>query len=334
MSEYRYDIVQGYWVIIAPNRNGRPNEFMEMQWRRAAESCPFCADHEHQTPPEIARYCLPGQETWQVRVVPNKYPAVYAHEFWAGSGTDPTQPLPGYGAHEVIIESPEHLLRLTQLDVPAVHLVLKVYQDRLRSLRQRGDMAYGIVFKNLGADAGASLEHLHSQVLATALLPPPIAERLARWQHVHRTTGQTAVLRWLEEEQQVGTRVVEVTDHFAVVCPFASRLPFEVRIVPRLPQPYFESVRSEQLWELASVFHRTLRRVEHAAGLPPYNVIMHTAPFDSPPHDYFHWYLEVLPRLTRTAGFEWGTGCFINPMEPECAAELLRLGGETTACSE
>ncbi|GIW94415.1 MAG: galactose-1-phosphate uridylyltransferase [Pirellulaceae bacterium] len=330
MSEYRYDLVHDHWVILAPNRNSRPDEFVEAGWKRAAGRCPFCAGHEQDTPPELARYTLAGRTDWQVRVVPNKYPAVVPSgtvvsvESWADES------LPGYGWHEVIIESPQHVVSWSEMELEAVELVLAAYQDRLKNLRDQPQVAYAALFKNVGAAAGASIEHAHSQLLATTLLPPPWQIRLARWRKFYYDTNLTVVGQWLQQEQRQGCRLVAADTDWVAVCPFASRVPFEVRVAPRRPAAYFEQLDARLRRRLAALLQRICRRLEAVAPGVAYNVIVHTAPFDPPPHDYFHWYVELLPRLTRAAGFEWGTGCFINPVEPERAAALLKAAEPTS----
>ncbi len=324
MSEYRHDPVNGHWVIIASNRSARPDEYVEADWERVSTQCPFCAGNEEETPPEIVRFPAGRKRSWQVRVVPNKYPAVAPHDRPPMGLPLPLQALSGYGVHEVVVESPRHVTSWTELSVAQVGLVCRAFAQRLSELRGRGDLIYGVVFKNVGAAAGASLEHVHSQVLATALLPPPIVMRMAHWREAFHDAGKTVVARWLDEEMRAAVRVVATTENFVAICPFASRVPYETRIVPLKQQPYFEKTPASLRDELAALIHDILRRIERASARAAYNLIIHTAPFDTPPHDYYHWHLEVLPRLTRAAGFEWGTGCFINPLAPEAAAERLR----------
>jgi UDPglucose--hexose-1-phosphate uridylyltransferase len=213
---------------------------------------------------------------------------------------------------------------LTELSIDATGLVFRAYADRLAALRSRGDLAYGVVFKNVGASAGASLEHVHSQVLATALVPPPIAHRLIQWRRAFDQSSASVVLQFINQELEDSLRIVSQTERFAAVCPFASRVPFEIRIVPLAPRPYFEDSSTTELDEVARLVHVVLARLEQITARMAYNLIIHTAPFDTAPHDYYHWHIEILPRLTRAAGFEWGTGCFINPLAPEDAARRLR----------
>ncbi|MBM3998048.1 MAG: galactose-1-phosphate uridylyltransferase [Planctomycetes bacterium] len=329
MSEYRHDPVNGHWVILADNRSDRPDEYIETGWERISEACPFCEGNEGETPPEIARYAPRRGRTWLARVVPNKYPAVAPGARPPIGRPPPLEALEGYGVHEVVIESPRHLVSWSEMPIEGVRLTCRAYQERLAHLRRRGDLVYGVVFKNVGPAAGASIEHVHGQVLATALLPPPIAVRLAHWREGYHEAGRTVVSRWLDDERRDGARVVAETRHFAAVCPFASRVPYEVRIAPLEPMPYYEAIPAGWLGELASLLRDVVRRIERASARAAYNLIIHTAPFDAGPHDHFHWHIEILPRLTRAAGFEWGTGCFINPLLPETAASRLRAPHRT-----
>lgn len=322
MSEYRQDPVSENWVIIANGRSDRPDEFGVSRWYRAATSCPFCSGHEEETPPELARYTLPGETEWSVRVVPNKYPAVAEADIHGREQRAAFRSAAGCGSHEVVIESPTHVVSLTDLPEACTLLAFRAYADRLLALRREGRMAYGVVFKNVGPEAGASLEHVHSQVLATTLVPPAITTLHARWKRRGRRGNVFA--QFLHDELKAVTRVVVRSRHFVAICPFASRVPYEVRILPLAHQAYFEQLSSSQRTELARLVREVLRRIEAVTSRGPYNFIIHTAPFDRSSHDYYYWHIEILPRLTRTAGFEWGSGCFINPLSPEEAADRLR----------
>jgi UDPglucose--hexose-1-phosphate uridylyltransferase len=324
MSEYRQDPVTENWVIVAQNRGERPDEFGLPSWKRQSTICPFCRGQEEETPPEIARYALPEDGSWGVRVVPNKFPAVTDCACPPGPERGLFTRMEGCGAHEVIIESPAHVVSLTEL--PEIHAVLafRAYADRLRAHRAAANYGYGIVFKNVGAEAGASLEHVHSQVLATSLTPPAVHALHARWKRRFQQEGRQVFQEFLDGELAAGIRVVARSDRFVAVCPFASRVPYEVRILPLAQGSHFEEVDLESLAELAILVRDLTRRVELATNRGAYNLIIHTAPFDTLPYDYYHWHIEILPRLTRAAGFEWGSGCFINPLAPEEAADRLR----------
>jgi UDPglucose--hexose-1-phosphate uridylyltransferase len=324
MSEYRQDPVTENWVIVAQNRGERPDEFGLPSWRRQSTICPFCRGQEEETPPEIARYVLPDEQTWGVRVVPNKFPAVTEVPADCGRDTHPFVRQQGFGAHEVVIECPSHVVTLT--DVPEVYteLAFRAYADRLSALRDQSQYGYGVVFKNVGAEAGASLEHVHSQVLATSLVPPAITALHDRWRRRCLPAGSSILREFLESELRVGVRVVARSEHFVAICPFASRVPYEVRVLPLAHCPYFERTIVAKLVELARLVREVTRRIEVATNRGAYNLIIHTAPFDTARYDYYHWHIEILPRLTRAAGFEWGSGCFINPLAPEEAAARLR----------
>jgi UDPglucose--hexose-1-phosphate uridylyltransferase len=324
MSEYRQDPVTENWVIVAQNRGERPDEFGLPSWQRQSTICPFCQGQEDETPPEIARYNLPGEENWGVRVVPNKFPAVTRFPTDPGEQELSFIRKEGFGAHEVVIESPLHVITWTEL--PEIHVILafQAYADRLSALRAEGKYGYGVVFKNVGAEAGASLEHVHSQVLATSLVPPAIELLHARWRRRCRQRGISVFHEFLDDELTAQVRVVARSEHYVVICPFASRVPYEVRILPISHHPYFETTRGATLTELARLVREVTRRIEVVTNRGAYNLIIHTAPFDTLRYDYYHWHIEILPRLTRAAGFEWGSGCFINPLAPEEAADRLR----------
>src|SRR5690606_5813315 len=322
MSEYRHDPISDNWVIIAFARSERPDEFGVSRWYRAATTCPFCIGQESETPPEIARYALPGEALWRVRVVPNKYPAVAPASSNGRVRSAPFRKLAGRGVHEVIIESPTHVVSLTDLPETYAQLAFRAYADRLTAMRREPKMAYGVVFKNVGPEAGASLEHVHSQVLATTLVPQTVAAQHARWKRKNRTGN--VFERFLAEEMEDGSRVGAQSERFVALCPFASRVPYEVRVLPIRHAAYFERTDPAHLDELARLVRDIFRRIEAATSHGPYNFIIHTAPFDTGDHDYYYWHIEILPRLTRTAGFEWGSGCYINPLPPEVAADRLR----------
>jgi UDPglucose--hexose-1-phosphate uridylyltransferase len=268
---------------------------------------------------------LPGQAGWQIRVVPNKFPALTASGARPPAAPSALCAAAGFGVHDVVIESPEHVISPTALPAPAVTLAFQAYAQRLRELRARGDLAYGIVFKNVGAASGASLEHVHSQILSTALLPPAINRRLECWRQTFQNgSGRTVLEEFCRQELDAGLRVVRCTENFVAICPFASRFPLETRVVPLSAQPYFEETPAAQVAELAELVRDILHRIESEMAQPAYNLIIHTAPFDTLPHDYYHWHIEILPRMARAAGFEWGTGCFINAYLPEDVADRLR----------
>lgn len=329
MSEYRQDPLSRRWVLVGcDERAGRPNEFVE-EVKRGASPCPFCAGHESETPPAIAVYPSGPKQAWLVRVVPNKYPAVM-DSLPVTSGPPPlvtsaaTEPIPGFGRHEVIIESNRHVASFSGLTDEEAALVFHAYRDRLRDLARDGRYRYVQIFKNVGPGAGASLEHGHSQLLALPGVPDVILQELnscAEYAAAHRGS---LVADLVAAELSAQTRVVAATPRFVALCPYASRFPYEVWIVPRRNQAQFELVEDSELGELSLVVRDAIGRIERALGQVPYNYFLHTVPFDTARHDHYHWHIEIIPRLTKVAGFEWSTGCFINPYPPELAAARLR----------
>ena len=323
MSEFRQDPLSRRWVIIGGERAGRPNEFVEAATRAAGLSCPFCAGHEADTPTAIATYSANGRKKWLVRVVPNKYPAV-STDGAPLVGAASNGCAPGFGRHEVIIESPRHVASLSELTDDEAQASFAAYRDRLCQLKREGQYRYVQIFKNVGPAAGASLEHVHSQLLALPAVPEVVEQELLASGDFFRQNQQSLLLNMLESEIAAGDRIVAQTDRFVALCPYASRFAYEVWIVPRQHQPRFEDVEPGELGELSRLAREMIGCIERAIGHVAYNYFLHTQPFDMPAYDHYHWHIEIIPRLTKVAGFEWSTGCFINPYPPESAAAHLR----------
>lgn len=301
-AEIRRDL-RGEVVIISPGRAERPYDFRESSEQRRSH-CPFCPGHEAQTPPEVDAVRADGSAAdapgWSVRVVPNRYPA-FPREPGAGSA---------WGVHEVIIESPVHEKGLPELPVEDVRQVLGVYQRRLRAARADQRMRYACIFKNHGAAAGASLEHPHSQLMAVPFVPRRIAEEV----EAHR--GGIFASRLAAAEP--------VAESASVVafCPEDARLPYEVWIAPRRPEPAFEGEPAEVVAETAELLAKLLRAMNGILHRPPYHLLVYTAPFQG--GDGFSWRIELVPRMARIAGFELATGVFVNQTAPEGAAAAYR----------
>jgi UDPglucose--hexose-1-phosphate uridylyltransferase len=330
MSEYRQDPLSRRWVIIGcDDRAGRPNEFVEATTRQSNLSCPFCVGNEAETPEALATYSAGGNGAWTVRVVPNKYPAVTTDESRCTS-CELLSPSPssgqaaGFGRHEVIIESPRHVASLSELTDEEAELVFTAYRDRLQQLKAEGAFRYAQIFKNVGPAAGASLEHVHSQLVALPGVPEVLQTELMSCEEHFQRTGRPLFPELIERELSGGKRIVAASPAFVAFCPYASRFPYELWIAPRQHQPRFEDTELGELGELSRLVRDCIGRIERAVGLSSYNYLLHTQPFDTPAHDHYHWHIEILPRLTKVAGFEWGTGCFINPYAPESAAVQLR----------
>jgi UDPglucose--hexose-1-phosphate uridylyltransferase len=335
MSLLRYDVTTNDWVIFAPERGRRPHEFPAGPGGAAdpaPANCPFCPGNEALASPEV--YALrrdgsaPDTPGWSVRVVPNKYPALSPADPPTRS-TDGAlfQALGGHGAHEVVIESPDHDRFLGDQPVGQVEDVLVVLRDRFNALMQDPRVQMVIPFKNHGERAGTSLRHPHWQLIAM-----PVVPRQLRIEHTVATdyydrTGDCLYCVLLEEELSAGKRVLALNDQYAAVLPFASRVPFEVWVLPRTHRSSFATVSPEHLRPLAELLKEVLSRLYARLGNPDFNLTVNTAPRGDEGKAYFLWHIEILPRLTTPAGFEMGSGMAINPVLPEEAVGLLRSPG-------
>jgi UDPglucose--hexose-1-phosphate uridylyltransferase len=330
MPEYRRDPLSGSWVILARERAERPSEFVSQPVHRRLEPCPFCAGNERLTPDPLAIYPprTAGEDEWQVRVVANKYPALLAAE-----GTDDREHdgggklcevRPGFGWHEVVVESPQHAVSFADLTSAQAHWAFVAYRDRLRAMAESPPLAYGLLFKNCRGGAGATLEHSHSQVVGMVVIPTSIRVELDAAAEFYGRQGKCIFCHLSERELADGSRMVLSTERFVAFCPFASRFAYEVWVLPRQHAARFDMVKLDELEEISRLFQQILRALEKIFPQVPYNFWIHTVPFDRSTHDYYHWHIEIVPRITTQAGFEWGAGCFMNPAAPEDAADTIR----------
>jgi UDPglucose--hexose-1-phosphate uridylyltransferase len=324
MPERRTDWLTGRTVFVAENRAERPNQFCApVSGLPPAESepCPFCPGQEHTTPPAVHEV-LDEQRRWKIRVVPNKYPAVVESAVETGSSESTASP--ALGVHEVIIESSRHVDRLSSLSVDELRDVLQIYAQRLLHWRVDGRFAYGLVFRNQGPRAGASLAHLHSQFVAMPTVPPTVQGEMRRAEHALAASGRCAYCHLLEQELSSRERIVYDERGYVAFCPFASLQPFETWLMPQQHASAFEHISPEGLQALADALHWLILRIERVVPDAAYNLLVRTAPWQGNSGPWHHWRIELLPRATPLAGFELATGMFINPLAPERAASKLR----------
>jgi UDPglucose--hexose-1-phosphate uridylyltransferase len=410
MHETRYDWLADRWVIFAPNREERPNEFRPHMKPCATltglHACPFCSGSERETPEptlvlpasdheqtrplirgEIQRELQGALDHWKVRVVPNKFPAILrsspetridncgGSDHFAGSdnfagaehgahrnhssayhrdnGNHRNTNRPGAmagegvlqqvvstlemseshpffhrqcvsGTHEVIIESPNHVDSVTALPLDQVELVLQAYRLRLGHWRSQRGLQYAVVFKNYGADAGASLSHTHSQLMCLDFVPSDVERMHRRLTEYRHRFAQCYICQLQSEELRAQERIVMESESFVAFCPFASRFPFAFSVIPKKHRCHFDEVPESELKDLAKVLKACLAALESAQPYAAYNYVLQTAPFHRPDRNSHHWRLRVIPRLSKVAGFEWGSDCFINTTKPELAASVLR----------
>jgi UDPglucose--hexose-1-phosphate uridylyltransferase len=329
MPELRKDPVSGRWVIVSTERAARSSDFAAVkEGAREPQTCPFDPGNEQMTPPEVfalrANGTAPNAPGWTLRVVPNRFPALIIEHQLERHGEGVYDRMTGVGAHEVIIETPEHNLDLADLDDQSFRNVLGAYAERVSDLAKDVRFKYVLVFKNHGVAAGASLRHSHSQLIATPVVPKLVEEELAGSRQYYDFRERCIFCDLLKQERESGRRVVLENDLFVMFQPFAPRFPFESWIMPRRHVGTFGELTGTELSALASVLKETLCRLNRVLGHPDYNYVAHIAPLREPDIEYYHFHIEVMPKRTTIAGFEWGSGFFINPVPPEDAAKYLK----------
>lgn len=329
MPELRKDPVVGRWVIIASERSRRPNDFTPAPpTTNGNKPCPFCIGNEDKTPPEVLAYrtagSAPNTVGWSTRVVPNKFPALQIEGGLERRGDGLYDRMNGIGAHEVIIETTNHSAELSELPVEQIENVLWAFRDRVVDLKNDSRFRYIVIFKNYGDSAGASLEHGHTQLIATPIIPKVVTEELDGSLQHYRLKERCVFCDMIDQELREGKRLVMENDHFVSFEPFAPRFPFETWLLPKNHVSAFEDSQRSEFASLARALKETLQRVNRALNRPHYNFLIHSAPCRDSRLDYYHWHVEIIPKLTKVAGFEWGTGFYINPTAPEEAAQYLR----------
>jgi UDPglucose--hexose-1-phosphate uridylyltransferase len=336
MPELRKDPVVGRWVIIATERGKRPSDFEVAGEERKPGPCVFCEGHEHETPPEVYAVreadTAPDTPGWDVRVIPNKYPALTIEGELTREGVGLCDMMSGVGVHEVIVETPEHDRTMADLPEGQIAKVLATYRQRIVDLRRDDRLKYVLIFKNQGRAAGASLQHAHSQLIATPITPKRVKEKLIGAKEYFDYRHRCVFCDYIKQEIELfGERLVAQTERFVALSPFAARFPFELWILPKQHALDFTHVTDDALADLAHILKMMLVKLRDILSDPPFNYVLHQAPFRRPRGGYwttieedYHWHLELMPRLTRVAGFEWGSGFYINPTPPEVAAEALR----------
>jgi UDPglucose--hexose-1-phosphate uridylyltransferase len=338
MPELRFDPVQLRWVIISTERGRRPSQFHQKTEHTKTSFCPFCAGNEETTPPEI--YAVrengshPNGPGWKVRVVANKFPALQIEGELDRQAEGMYDKMNGVGAHEVIIETPDHDKQLHELEFDHLVEIFKTYRLRLIDLMKDNRLRYVLIFKNHGVRAGASLAHPHTQIIATPITPKTVALEFDSARAHYNVKERCLFCDMIRAEIDDGRRVVYDNDGYVGFAPFAARFPFETWIMPKKHGHDYSLSDDESVANFAKAVKDVLARLNVSLSNPPYNFVLHTGPnvnaqpkrpnhWGTIEHD-FHWHLEIIPRLTRVAGFEWGSGFYINPVQPEEAARFLR----------
>jgi UDPglucose--hexose-1-phosphate uridylyltransferase len=327
MPELRRDPIIGRWVIISPERAQRPRELARPEPPRQIGLCPFCPGNEKLTPPEVLAYRpsgAPNEAGWKVRVFPNRFPALRVEGTLEREGEGLYDRMTGIGAHEVIVESPDHSRSMSDLTAQELEGVLSACRDRMLDLRQDGRLRSIIVFKNHGEAAGATMEHSHTQLIALPILPRHVQVEMAGALGYFDHKERCIYCDILKQERKDGVRLVTENAECVAIEPWAPRGPFETWLLPKEHRSGFEDAPRPQLEGLADCLRHTLRRLDAALGKPAYNLMIHSGPLNERGLPHYHWHLEIMPVLAKTGGFEWGSGFYINPTSPEEAAEFLR----------
>jgi UDPglucose--hexose-1-phosphate uridylyltransferase len=334
MPQLRQDPTTKEWVIIATERAKRPHEFRmdrpAVEKRSYEKGCPFCPGNENLTPHERLGYRSSGpadSKGWWLRVVPNKFSALTPEgSLQRREEKRFFRMMDGVGIHEVVIESPVHNQVLPLMEDKQVEEVLLAYRERYLALREDPRIKLVIIFKNHGLAAGTSLDHPHSQLVGTSVVPSNIRKKLEEAARYYDDHGCCVYCDLVKEELSFEKRIVTDTERFVVLQPFASRFPFETWIIPKEHQASFGLISIEDSKRFARILKATLFKLYSKLNNPDYNYVIHTAPFKDEMEDYYHWHLQIIPRLTTPAGFEMGSGIFINVSYPEETTQFLREG--------
>ncbi|MFC1807598.1 galactose-1-phosphate uridylyltransferase [Candidatus Omnitrophota bacterium] len=330
MGEIRLDPMTARWVIISDEKDFGPNEYDIESPVIHGGTCPFCIGNEKLTPPEVdadrptaTEVDTPG---WETRTVPNKFPALKNEPVITKSGDGIFDMMSGVGEHEVIVEDVDHYKQLADLDIEQMRKVIHVYKRRSIALGKDDRFKYVLIFKNYGSAAGASLEHSHTQLISLPIVPRRVMEELECAQRYYDYKERCVFCDIVRQEIEYGHREILENDDFVAFCPFASRSPFEISIMPKKHKSHFTNITDSEIDNFASILKEVLVRMKVAILNPPYNFIIHTNSLNGNGDEsgYYHWHVEIMPKLSKIAGFEWGTGFYINPTSPETASRLLR----------
>ncbi|MDZ4788264.1 MAG: DUF4921 family protein [Blastochloris sp.] len=336
MPEIRKDPITGRWVVFSPERLQRPNQFSGQEELSLEGGVnPFISGNESFTPPEVFAIREAGTEAnkpgWKVRVVPNRFPALRVEGELNKEAVGFYDKMNGIGAHEVVIETSDPTLALEEQPLSGIVDVLKAYRARMLDLMKDSRFKFLMVFKNVGAQAGASQKHAHSQVMALPVIPLVLKEKLLPCRDYFALKDRNLYEDILRNEIKGKERMVYENAGYGIMCPFASRFPFEVLLLPKQQRADFHSCTDHELVLLADALQKVLLAYRTGLNVPSYNLILHTAPLRHGRKDQWHtldfdfrWHIEILPRMAGIAGFEFGTGFHINSVLPEEAARFLR----------
>lgn len=329
MSQLRRDPITGRWIIVNYEKLVRPEEFSfeKTEKNDNTKNCPFCPGNEKMTPPEIVAHRKTGKANlpgWTIRVVPNKYPALNAKGELGKEGFGVFDRMNGIGAHEVIIDIPGHALDIADVNDGQSEEIIWSYHGRSTDLRKDPRFKYILIFRNYGKSAGASLEHPHSQLIALPIVPKRVNEELQSSLEYYNYKDRCVFCDMLKQEIAEKERIIVENEFFISFCPFVSRFPYEMWIMPKKHESHFVGLQKEEVRPLGIILRDSMKKLKKLLSDPPYNYIIHTSPINGLEKEYYHWHIEIMPKLVNVAGFEWGSGFYVNSIPPEVAANNLR----------
>ncbi|MGI5912797.1 MAG: galactose-1-phosphate uridylyltransferase [Syntrophomonadaceae bacterium] len=328
-AELRKDMVRDNWVIIATDRALKPNDFpINKTWEKERKSgqqfCPFCEGNEIYTTEEIAAFrdnnTLPDTPGWTIRTIPNKFSAFKLDGALELKQSGIFESCNGLGQHEVVVETPQHGVEFYELPVEKIKQIYIMLQQRYNHLAGDPRVKYIQIYKNQGLFAGASLEHSHSQILALPSVPRENQGLIKYYNH----EGKCLLCKIKEEELASRERLVYESEHFLLICPYASRFSYETWLIPRRHTEHFAGISNEELNDLSLIMKAFMPVMIECLSNPSYNIVINTAPVNQDIGGGYHWFMEIIPRLIVPAGVEFATGFYMNPVSPEVAAAMLR----------
>ena len=327
MPQLRQNIITRDWVVIATERAKRPDHFTKTEAPKPQisdhrQDCPFCPGNEAETEKEV--FSIRNKSGWQVRIIPNKFPALSASGERIRTVNGIYRSMTGVGIHEVIIEHPLHNMTTALMNQEDVLSILTAYKTRYSEIKEDDRLEAIIIFKNHGESAGTSIEHPHSQLAATPIVPTQFrirTEEAIRYSDDH---GECVFCRTLRDELKAGERIFIENKNFVAFVPYAALSPFHIWILPRRHASSFDEITDKELPDFAEILQIVLAKLYHGLNNPDYNYSIRSIPIKDKSSDYFHWYLTIVPRVSKTAGFEIGSGMYINTVLPEESAQFLK----------
>ncbi|MCK5466748.1 galactose-1-phosphate uridylyltransferase [Candidatus Parcubacteria bacterium] len=326
-SQLRKDLVSGTWVIYSTERKKRPDFSKEKATEKENEEnikkCPFCKKNILNQEKDVLVY-LKKNKDWSLKVFPNKFPALCSdYKDINNREHGPFEVIDGVGYHEVLVTE-DHQKDIPEMEIERVAEIIDAYQDRYLALMNRKYIKYVSIFKNYGREAGASIKHPHSQIIAMPVIDPDVFRSLSGSESYYQAYLECVHCVMIEWEKENGKRIIFENEEFIAVCPFVSRVPFEMRIYPKRHLSYFERITDEQKMELAEAMKFCLSKLKKNLNDPAYNLFLHTAPCNGQTYDHYHWHFEIFPKTNVWAGLELSTGIEVCSIIPERAATILR----------